>query len=483
MSKFQKTTDCGCDSCKSKRTKDSIQTSGFFADEQLGPNQSETPEGYLICESVPIARTGIQEYADIEFPELEAGPDGIIYVERTPEVVFAPETLASLLGKSVTIGHPKEFVTPDTWAVLTKGTIHNPRRGEGEQSDLLLADLLITDKFAINEVRNNGLRGISVGYDADYEQIAPGRARQTTIIANHAALVPNPRCGPVCSVQDSQHPSLGAKPMATKKAAESLKDKLRKLFMTRDSEAFEKALDEEMKDEGVDGTEGQHIHIHMPGAGEPGGPVTKDDGEEKPADPMAQVMDAIKAVADSVAAIGERVTKLEGGSTTDSEEEKKDEETKDEDADGDGESEETTDEDESEEKDDEKKPTSDSASLRDEFQDAKARAEILAPGVKLPTFDAKAAGKKTADSLCVLRRRALRAALTNDNADLVRTITGDADVSKMDCAAAKMAFHASSELVKQRNKNLARKTADAAASEGKKDINQIHADFWASRKA
>src|SRR6185312_1169188 len=124
--------------------------------------------------------------------------------------------------------HPNEFVTPDTWSILTKGTIHNPRRGEGEQSDLLLADLLITDKFAISEIRNNGLRGVSVGYDADYEQIAPGRARQTSIVANHAALVRNPRCGDACSVQDSRHPSLGDPQMATKQGAESFKDKLRK---------------------------------------------------------------------------------------------------------------------------------------------------------------------------------------------------------------------------------------------------------------
>jgi hypothetical protein len=125
--------------------------------------------------------------------------------------------------------------------------------------------------------------------------------------------------------------------------------------------------------------------------------------------------------------------------------------------------------------------TNDSASFRDEFQDAKARAEILAPGVKLPTFDAKADSKKTADSICVLRRRALKAALTNDNADLVRAIVGDSDVSKMTCDAAKMAFHASSELVKQKNKTVARKTTDAAKEA--KDINQIHAEFWATRKA
>jgi hypothetical protein len=475
---------CECKECASKRvkTKDAITATGFFSGEELGPNQYFTPEGYLVAESVPIARTGIQEYADIEFPELEAGPDGIIYVERTPEVVFAPETLASLLGKSVTIGHPKEFVTPDTWAVLTKGTIHNPRRGEGDQDDLLLADLLITDKFAINEVRNNGLRGISVGYDADYQQIAPGRARQTSIVANHAALVPNPRCGPVCSVQDSRHPSLGEPQMANKQGAESLKDKLRKLFMTRDSEAFEKALSEEVKDEGGMAENVPAIHIHMPGAEKANASEdTKDDAGE--ADPMEKVMTALDGIAQGMAALGERVSKLESGSTNDSEEEKKDE-TKDDEADGDGDESMTQDEDADEDNPkDDVSATNDSASLMAEFQDAKSRAEILAPGVKLPTFDSKAAGKKTTDALCVLRRRALRAALDNSNADLVRAITGDADVSKMTCDAAKMAFHAASELVKQRNTSLARKTADAAANEGKKDINQIHAEFWASRKA
>jgi hypothetical protein len=459
-------------------TKDSVTTAGFFAEEELSPNQYFTPEGFLVCEAVPIARIGTQEYADIELPDIEAGKDGLIVVERTPEVVFAPETLASLLGKPVTIGHPKEEVTPDTWALLSKGSTFNPRRGEGDQSDLLLADLMIQDKGAINEVRNNGLKGISVGYDADYEQIAPGRARQTTIVANHVALVRNPRCGTTCSVQDSK-PSIGDLPMAVKNGAESIKDKLRKLFMARDSEAFEKALSEEVKDEAGMAENVPAIHIHMPGAEKANASEeTKDDESE--ADPMAKVLAAIDSVAQSVSAIGERVSALESGKTNDSEEEKKDE-TKDGDGSGDDETEETMDSDESEEKkDDDKKSTNDSASFRDEFQDAKSRAEILAPGVKLPTYDSKAEGKKTADAICVLRRRALRAALTNDNADLVRAITGDADVSKMTCDAAKMAFHAASELVKQKNKTVARKTTDAA--DEATDINKIHADFWANRK-
>jgi 8-oxo-dGTP pyrophosphatase MutT (NUDIX family) len=471
------THDCGCDSCRSKRTTDSITTTGFFAEEELGPHQYFTPEDFLVCEAVPIARTGTQEYVDVELPELDAGADGIIVVERDPEVVFAPETLASLVGKPVTIGHPKDFVTPKTWQMLSHGTVHNPRRGEGDQSDLLIADLLITTEYAINEIRNNGLRGISVGYDADYEQIAPGRARQTSIVGNHAALVKSPRCGVTCSVQDSQHPSLGDFHMAVKNGADSLKDKLRKLFMTRDSDAFEKTLSEEVKDE--DGMAGNmpNIHIHMPGAEKVG--ETNDDDTPAPAeDPMAKCMAAIQEVAQAVAAIGERVAKLETPATADADPASDPADDPDappatNDADSEG--------DDVDNPKDGVSATYDSASFRDEFQDAKARAEILAPGVSLPTFDAKATGKKTSDAICVLRRRALRAGLENSNADLVRAIVGDADVSKMTCDAAKMAFHASSELVKQKNKSVARKTTDAAAEAT--DINKIHADFWATRKA
>lgn len=468
---------CQCDSCKTKRTNDAVTGSGFFAVEQLGPKQSFTPEGYLLCEEVPIARIGVQDYAAMELDGIE-DKDGVIEVERNEDEVFSPDTIASFLGKPVTLNHPSDPVTPDTWAYLAKGTAHNIRRGEGDQRNLLIADLLITDKGAINEIRNNGLKEISCGYDAEYEQIAPGRARQTSIVGNHVALVKNARCGPVCSVQDSSKALLGDEPMAVKKGATSLADKMRKLFMTRDSEGFEKAL-EEVKDEEGMVENAPAIHIHMPGSEKANASEDTKD-EEGEADPLAKVMAAIDGLAQGMAAIGERVAKLEGGKTNDSEEEKKDEETKDEDG-AEEESEETMDSDEEGEKKDDKKSTSDSTSFRDEFQDAKARAEILAPGVSLPTYDAKADSKKTADSLCVLRRRALRAALTNDNGDLVRMITGDADVSKMDCAAAKMAFHAASELVKQKNKTSKTSTADAQTTV-KKDLNQIHADFWAKRK-
>jgi hypothetical protein len=471
---------CQCDSCKTKRTNDAITSSGILVSEQLGPKQSLTPNQFLLCQDVPIARIGVQEYAGIELPDIEPGDDGIILVERHEEDVFDPESIASFEGAPITIEHPREPVTPANWIVYAKGVAQNVRRGEGEMSDFLLADLLVMDKGAIHDVQTKRLREISNGYDAAYIQIAPGRARQTDIVGNHVALLAgSARCGEACSVQDAKPTSLGDPPMAVKKGAESLKDKLRKLFMTRDSEAFEKALSEEVKDEDGMVENVPAIHIHMPGAEKASASEgTKDDESE--ADPMAKCMAAIEQVAQAVAAIGERVSKLETPATTDSDEEKKDE-TKDDDGDGDGDDDMTDDSDEEVEKKDDEKKTYDSASFRDEFQDAKARAEILAPGVKLPTFDAKADGKKTADSLCVLRRRALRAGLQNSNGDLVRIITGDADVSKMDCAAAKMAFHAASELGKQKNKAAKTATADAQAPV-KKDLNQIHADFWANRK-
>jgi len=257
----------------------------------------------------------------------------------------------------------------------------------------------------------------------------------------------------------------------------SFADKMRKIFMTRDAEAFEKAIGE-MKDE--DGMEKNvpDIHIHIPGAEKIGGDESTKD-EESEVDPMAKVMSAIESVSKCVAAIGERVSKLEGG-TKDSDE-KKDETKDDAPTDEDDTDTETSDSDQKEEEGYKPTKTGDSASLRVEFQDAMARAEILAPGVKLPTFDASAAGKKTSDSICVLRRRALRGALDNGNAEIVRSIVGNADVSKMTCDAAKMALHAASEIVKHKNTHAPTRTNDSETPKHK-DLNQIHAEFWSNRK-
>ncbi|MBN3822343.1 DUF2213 domain-containing protein [Burkholderia sp. Ac-20384] len=466
-------------------TRDGVTASGMYTAEKIGVRRSITPEGFLLCEEVPIARIGSQDYAYFELPELEA-KDGVIVAERTAEVLFSPETLASFEGKPITIDHPPDFVTPANYMSVARGTVRNVRRGEGAQADLMLADLLITDAEAIRRVQSEGddaLDQVSNGYDADYEQIAPGRARQVVIVGNHVALVKNARCGPVCSIGDSNPTTpTGDSSMATKKPAQStLIEKLRKAFMTRDSDTFEKVANEMTGDEdGDEAGNGQpQIHIHMPGAAEAKPAATSatgDDGAGGGADdPIAKVLAAVQGVDGKLNELAERVTKLEGGGSQTGDSDGDDD-------DGDGT---MTGDGDGEGDDGESKGaarTGDSTALRDEFQDALSRAEILAPGVRLPTFDAKAVRKKTVDSICVLRRRALRSAMDNENADSVKAVTGGADIAGMPCNAVKAFFNAASELVRGKNSGvMQRKTNDSAPVE-RKDINQIHAEFWANRK-
>ncbi|WP_244130849.1 DUF2213 domain-containing protein [Burkholderia pyrrocinia] len=476
---------CGAGSARGRaHTRDGITASGVYATEQIGERQSVTPEGFLLCEAVPIARVGAQDYAYFELPEIEA-KDGVIVAERTADVLFSPETLASFEGKPVTIDHPPDFVTPANYMSVARGTVRNVRRGEGAQSELMLADLLITDAEAIRRVQSDGpdaLDQVSNGYDADYEQIAPGRARQVVIVGNHVALVKNARCGPVCSIGDSSSNLLptGDSSMATKKGSKFV-DALRKAFMTRDSEAFEKVANEMTGDEGGEGGDGQpQIHIHMPGTGtDPkagAGGATGDDGAAGggEGDPLKQVLDAIQATNGKIDALADRVTKLEGGGTQTGDD--------DDDAGDDGMT--TQDNDGAGDGNDDKSGarTGDSTALRDQFQDALSRAEILAPGVRLPTFDAKVARKKTVDAICVLRRRALRAALENENAEFVKSVVGGANVASMTCDSVTAFFNAASEVVRSKNSGVTQRRTNDSAQAERKDINQIHAEFWKVRK-
>src|SRR6185312_13509949 len=149
----------------------------FYVTQKIGPKRSLTPEGFLLCEDVPVARIGEMLYGEDEVP-VEGDGSGIIRVTRDPDVVFRSETLASGEGKPVTLSHPDEFVEPANFGALARGSMLNVRRGEGIQDDLMIADLLITEAQAIDAVQRGGIEEVSLGYQADYEQAAPGRGVQ-----------------------------------------------------------------------------------------------------------------------------------------------------------------------------------------------------------------------------------------------------------------------------------------------------------------
>lgn len=164
---------------------------------QISPHLVDTPEGFLICKDVPIARTGPQDYLAQELM-LDGDPDRLITVQRHPEDVFEEATLASFEGKPICDGHPPENVGPENYAAYTKGHVQNVRR----DGDYIVADLYINDANLANEVRNNVKREVSCGYLCNYVPDGSGY-KQTRIRGNHLAVVPKGRAGASVSIKDA----------------------------------------------------------------------------------------------------------------------------------------------------------------------------------------------------------------------------------------------------------------------------------------
>jgi len=420
----------------------------FYTIEKLGRNQEETPEGFLLCRNVPIARTGTQLYGAREVPELEAGNDGTIVMERPDEEVFRPETIASVNGKPVTVDHPNNLVVPLTWRDLSVGVALNARRGDGGETDLLLADLLITDHEAIRQVRNTRGQEISAGYNYDGVQISPGRGKQTNIWINHIALVDAARCGIRCSIKDSEE----KRTMSIKDIAKKLKD----AWASKDCQAFDASV-AALKDE-APGTE---VHLHT---GE--GRTAYDDdtlkGLFEENEKKHAAMDA--RMKDCEAFMGQ----AKDAKTKDAEEaKKKEEEQKAKDAEKEKEENEIKDAlaDEAPAGEEEKAKTAkDSSYLVESFQTTKAKAEIIAPGIPLPAFDRAANPKDGFALICGLRRKAIqRAARDSESLAMLLKLSGgkafdSAKMDKMSCGQVKTLFDSLAEM--KRLSNNAKATAE-----------------------
>ncbi len=202
----------------------------FYTASKLGSKRAYTPEGFLVCLDVPIARTGEMIYAGTELPELKAGPDGLIRVVREPDEVFKPESMASFVGKPTTNDHPPEMVNATNYRRYASGACQNVRRGNGAQDDLLFADLMFSEAGTIAAIEG-GKDEISNGYDAEYEEVSPGVYRQVEITGNHVAVVAEGRCGPRCAIGDSAMPNTAVAAQGTGVALRAPSGKV--LFLRR----------------------------------------------------------------------------------------------------------------------------------------------------------------------------------------------------------------------------------------------------------
>jgi hypothetical protein len=481
----------------------------FYTVESLAPasKRAWTPEGFLLCQQVPIARVGTLLYGRGEIP-VTANVDGLIRIVRDPDEVFHPNAILSFAGKPVTDEHPPSKVTPDNWKQHSIGVVLHPHQGDGraENNDLLYADLLIQDREAIKDVLE-GKREVSAGYDAEYEQLKPGEGKQHNIIGNHVALVAKGRCGPICSIGDSVMAKTKLSPK--QRRMQSFRDSIMTAFQTGDEEGLVDELDkvDEMLGSTAEGTPseagaigfnksgggsaassdemgGTHVHIHTggamdeppkgspaaaatgappsapPGAAAPGGDPSGGAGGGGGGITLEQLAARIDQLEQAIAILAQG----EGGEG--GEEEGPDENSP-------GMSGSPPD-------DDSKKPptgdrrraTGDSASLVVAFQEVMSRAELLVPGVRRPTFDAARPVKVTMQHMCDFRRQTIDTALAHggESRDAVMAIAGQPKnpnqyVKAMSCDALTYLFNGATEMMR---------TQGLRGNDGRPAANGLH---------
>jgi hypothetical protein len=406
----------------------------YYTVAALGKTRKITPEGYLLCEGVPIARTGIHLYKGSEIL-CKGNLAGEVRVERTPEEVFKPESMASFEGKPVVMYHPDEFMEPGNIKQHQVGTMMNVRQGEGFDADCLVADLLITNAGAI-AYANKEFPELSAGYNADYVQTTPGYAIQKNIIGNHVAFVSRGRAGARCAIRD--HLSLENLAMTTKSKKRGFVARIMTAIKANDPEAIQAELDE--LEQSVETKDSQ--------PNEDDAPVTRKE---------------LKAVTDGIAELRELITKNQ--QTTDASMCTECKETK-----------------------GNHTAACSHASVHkttltaDQLRDVVSRAEILAPGIQVPTADSLTAK----DAAPTLMRSALEKAMgAEDGKDIVEPFLMGRDIKTLDGDSLLGVFTGAATLKGDRNNQRTAHRASIAISRASvtaDSVNTANKKFWENRK-
>jgi hypothetical protein len=246
-------------------------------------------------------------------------------------------------------------------------------------------------------------------------------------------------------------------------------EKLKAAYNGKDCKAFDEGIAElKAKDDDPDGG-GTAVHVHT---GE-GGRTAYDDDTLKG---MFEKNDADHKAMDERMSACETGMKANDAKMKDAEEkEKKEKEDKDA-ADAkmaaeDTETKEALADEAPTGKEEEAKTAKDSSFLVESFQQTKAKAELIAPGITFPAFDKAASAKDTYKSICDLRRRAIVSG-TKDSKTLAMILTlkggkafDSAAFGKMHCSQVKVMFDGLAEMKRLDN--------NAAAVKNPTDVKAI----------
>ena len=175
---------------------------------------TKTDEGF-IRDSPIVGRTGILVYRNADGTERKE--------YRPPEEAFKADSLASLQGKPITIGH-KAYVTADNAAqVAPVGSVLSAGRQDG---DTIRADIVIYNL-------DTNARELSCGYTLDLDE-TPGTtpegehydAIQRNIVYNHLAVCSRGRAGVARLNMDGSQMIDEENPKEDKRMAEMTKVRL-----------------------------------------------------------------------------------------------------------------------------------------------------------------------------------------------------------------------------------------------------------------
>jgi hypothetical protein len=452
----------------------------FHTKVDISRNKSLTPEGFLLCRNVPIARTGDQAYYEGEVPISPdpANPYGPITITRDEAEVFHPDAIASFEGKPITMHHPEDAVTPENWSELSKGHAQNVRRGSGLETDCLIADFLIMEKQTIDDVQSGKIKEVSCGYDAAYVETGPGRGKQTEIRGNHIALVERGRCGVTCTIHDAEYP---------KKTCSECGGKTQMKPEYWDKNPQWKCecghINKTTKDEKGGTMKGLFSKMFKS--------LTSDEQKQlgiKVEDASLTVDQRLDRMEASISGLVKMIK--DAAEEEESEEEKKKKAAKDKKGkDAAFEGKETEEEEKKEkgtEDEEEDKPfkAKDAAPV---MQEVLYRSSILAPDLSRPTMDSvgKMTKKTFDEACCLIKRKSLDAAYrTEEGRSAIKPFTKDSDFFTADCKSVDMAFIGASEIMKASGtKDKAQfKVADFfKGGISPADINKANAAYWAGK--
>ncbi len=261
---------------------------------RISDHMIRTPEGYLVCKDVPIARTGIQNYRGMEFGGTD--PNKIYNVERPEAEVFSKAALASFEGKPVVDEHPQEDVKPGNVLRYLKGTCRNVHRGDGALSDCIVADLIIYDDELIRKIEE-GKRDVSCGYDCLWEPTDENTYVQREIRGNHVAVVEKGRAGHKVSIRDSKG---GMKRMSYKEKKQGLWGRMLAAFAKdEDTSPEDLAAAAKLSPEAHDGAE-EHPPVPAPQ------PAPAPQPEEKKAVDADEMNARLTRIEDALRALTEK---------------------------------------------------------------------------------------------------------------------------------------------------------------------------------